>query len=442
MSGLQEPLLADKKRDNKDEKSITKRQLDPEEAETNNVAHLESMNRDQQDPIFSSDRQYEQVHGLVSTEDGTKRVVPSFKSVARRVILLRKVQSQRSARQFNASKGHRNRMSSAPAGLLDQIAVEESFEENDDSAIFRAAGIEVSSDESDTDEMLEEADDEDDYGQNRDDTLPTVTTQYGSIPAASNPKAVPWTRSAVPFWKKCFPRCDPSFLVIRLRQVLIGSYFLWVAMPLFVLSFIFYYGAGNPEIWFIPGTARSAWLLNFFGRQVVTLELARLTQWLILDCLLLGSRTLAQYFGPIVTMTAVQSRGWPFVVALWGCWDLLILHGDGEFQTHWFYWTGWDLYSIAKSGQYILTSESYFRMLLCMIVAGIVATAKRMLLTVHFGRRTLGKFQFERNGILASKRSEILIYPTHPFLHSRIQTQTGEIAGRHGYRERDCRSSC
>jgi len=168
---------------------------------------------------------------------------------------------------------------------------------------------------------------------------------------------------------------------------------LTIAVPLFVAALFLFYVVGNPPWDFIPGTARSAWLLNFLGRQVVTFELARLTQYILIDVILLSSRTLAYFVGPFVTMTAVQSKGWPSCVTAWACWDLLILYGEGEFRSHWLYWTGWKIYSAksAISGEYILKSTLYLQFLLAMILVGVITTAKRMMITIHFGRRMLGK---------------------------------------------------
>ena len=71
--------------------------------------------------------------------------------------------------------------------------------------------------------------------------------------------------------------------------------------------------------------------------------------------------------------------------------DMLLLHGDGPFQQHWLYWTDIKIYAIANSGSWILASENYLRILLCMLVAGVLGTLKRTVLTLYFGRRMLGE---------------------------------------------------
>jgi hypothetical protein len=453
MSGLEEPLLADqaKKSRTAPTMAVTSRQLDPEEAETHNVAQLDILSsRNSGRRLSYTDQQFEQMHHLLANpgdDDDTANTgaggsssalrtaaattAPSFKTVARRVMLMQKLQQHKSQKApssprrhrrhyyqqtnnntlYSPRPGHHRKNKSSAAELLDQImdnpeeTSEEPYEQQEahhHTTIFQSAGLAVSS-TSDTESepfIEDEAEDEDDSHPG--DTLPMVVEPptYGSIssekvtPKPPSPPAKSWTKH--PFWKhlknRCFSsRCDVSTVATQLCQVILDSYFVKLAMPLFVAAVALYYGCGNPPWSFIPGRQHSAWLLNFLGRQVVTLELARMTQWLVLDCILLGSRSVAILVGPFVTMTAVQSRGWPFVVACWACWDLLILRGDSDFQAHWFYWTGWRLYTVAISGQYILTSDLYWRFLLSMIAAGMVTTAKRMFLTVRFGRRMLGK---------------------------------------------------
>ena len=102
---------------------------------------------------------------------------------------------------------------------------------------------------------------------------------------------------------------------------------------------------------------------------------------------------MVKFLGPLITILAIQSKGWPFVVASWGVWDMLLLHGDNEFQQHWLYFTGIRIYSTANSGSYILASESYLRVLLAMVVAGVATAVKRTAVTIYFGKRNFGKAQ-------------------------------------------------
>jgi hypothetical protein len=385
--------------------SITTDQLDPEEAETSNIAHLESMVRPREQKNNPSD-------GRPSILAVGKQ--SNFRNAARRLMLLQKLKSQRSSRISTTDEPHhaKKRSSLAAVDLLNSIAIysttdmygnlDKEGHTNDTAAMYQSAGISVLSDDEEEEDAADV--DEEEHDNKQKGTLPYYGTMADNDDEGENhprpsksvvrtPGAI-FPSSAAALWKKCFCRCrcnHPLSTAKRFFMVLAGSYLVWVAIPCFIIAAILYYGLGNPPWNFIPGTAHSAWMLNFVGRQVMTFELARLTQWLVLDCILLGSRMMSKLLGPVVIMTAVQSRGWPFLVASWAYYDLLLLCGDGQFQSHWLYWTDMRLYTVSNSGQYILTSDIYHRFLICMIVTGIVTTAKRMFLTIHFGRRMLGK---------------------------------------------------
>jgi hypothetical protein len=127
------------------------------------------------------------------------------------------------------------------------------------------------------------------------------------------------------------------------------------------------------------------------GRHLLVFELARFCQFVMIDCLVLSSRFVSHSLGPWVTIFCIQSKGWPFVVASWGLWSVILLHGDHEFQLHWLHFSGIAIYSSANSGSYILNSATYLRILLCMVLAGVLGTLKRTTVTLIFGRRMFGK---------------------------------------------------
>ena len=140
---------------------------------------------------------------------------------------------------------------------------------------------------------------------------------------------------------------------------------------------------------------RVAWWLLFISRQCVTFELARLTQWLVIDVVLAFRPRRATdgriAYSSIFTFFFLQSKGWPFWLQAWGIWDLLILRGDDPYQHHWLYWTGIELFTKTRSGVYILTSKLYMRILFSMIAAGFATAVKRTIVDIRFGRRQLGK---------------------------------------------------
>jgi hypothetical protein len=175
---------------------------------------------------------------------------------------------------------------------------------------------------------------------------------------------------------------------------------------------VVYYHLGNPNLEFMPGHASVAWWLIFVGRQCITLELARLTQWLLVDKIILGTRVAVKCLGPLPTLYAIQAKGWPIMLALWAIADLFLLHGDNRFQQHWFYFTGISIFKDANSGVYILTSPTYLRMLLSMLVAGLATAGKRTAVAMYFGRRTFSEFKprlekILREVVLLSETAEL-----------------------------------
>jgi hypothetical protein len=164
---------------------------------------------------------------------------------------------------------------------------------------------------------------------------------------------------------------------------------MWVALPLFLAGIFLYYPLGNPRFDFLPGEATLSWWCDFLGRQTLTMELARLTSWIVME-LVVATRCGAKLLGSHLTFFCLQGTGWPSVIAYWGIWDLLLLHGDNRFQTHWLYWTGWRIYSVANSGRYILKSPLYLRILVGMIFLGTATAVKRTVLSIRFGNRQLG----------------------------------------------------
>jgi hypothetical protein len=114
----------------------------------------------------------------------------------------------------------------------------------------------------------------------------------------------------------------------------------------------------------------------------------------------MSSRAVVQMLGPWATIFCLQSKGWPFLVAFWGCYSMLLLHGDNPFQSHWLYWTGIDIYSRANSGSYILSSSDYLRVLFGMTLAGTATAFKRTLLTLYFGKRSFEIYKPQLEEIL------------------------------------------
>ena len=122
-------------------------------------------------------------------------------------------------------------------------------------------------------------------------------------------------------WQKmreCISRfLDPRRLLILLCRTAESAWFFMASVPIFFFSWVLYQYLDNPRFDYLPGNASLAWWVNLLGRLCLTLELARLAQWIVMDNIVLGTRTAARLLGPLVTLYAIQGRGWPFVVTMW-----------------------------------------------------------------------------------------------------------------------------
>ncbi|KAG7359816.1 mechanosensitive ion channel [Nitzschia inconspicua] len=186
---------------------------------------------------------------------------------------------------------------------------------------------------------------------------------------------------------------DPSTIATRICRWFLRST-LMLAIPLFIAAWILFYYCGNPlPPEFLPGSATLSWWFNFTGRQLVIFELARVSQFFMIDLVVLHTRAVSRALGPWVTIFCLQSKGWPFIVGSWGVWALLLLQGNSNFDYHWLYFTGIRIYSAGNSGSYIINSEVYLRILLAMIVTGVFTTLKRTLSTLYFGRRMFDAYK-------------------------------------------------
>ena len=180
-----------------------------------------------------------------------------------------------------------------------------------------------------------------------------------------------------------------------LWQLFLHSYLLSVSLVLAAAAMVLFYVWRNPSLDALPGNATLSWWCNFFARQIVLFEGARILKYLFLDCLVLGSAGRAsQFIGPFLTLLCLQAKDWPFIVATWGVLDICFVQGDNIFQNHWLHATGWRIYSVeANSGSHILKSGTYLRLLLCLVLTGVGTALKRTFLAVAFGRRQYSTFK-------------------------------------------------
>jgi hypothetical protein len=176
-------------------------------------------------------------------------------------------------------------------------------------------------------------------------------------------------------------------------NVILHSFAITLGVPSFLASIIVFYTLGTINLDFLPGEANLVWWLAFLARQCVTLDLARMSQWFLVDCVALRSRLAVLYLGPLITLWAIQSHGLPFLFTSWSLFNMLMLLGRNQFQLAWLF-IFWEPPGLTKAmldpeGQKLLASDFYFRMLCAMFVGGMATSAKRTTLAMYFGRKTL-----------------------------------------------------
>lgn len=167
----------------------------------------------------------------------------------------------------------------------------------------------------------------------------------------------------------------------------------------------------------------TSWWILFIGvRQFITLTMALITQALVIDYIALGSRFSLRWLGPIITLTLVQSKGWPFISIFWGTYNFILLSGlspsfqylctrvlflvtfstsclcrhftgDERYVRHWFYWQDViGLFNEDNPGGNVINSETNMTLLSLMVVIGVLVSVKRMLVGLFLGRKTFGEF--------------------------------------------------
>lgn len=180
----------------------------------------------------------------------------------------------------------------------------------------------------------------------------------------------------------------PMEILASARNFLFGV-FLLLMVPLMGAAAVLFYVLGNPSFETLFDGAL-AWYVLLVVRWLVTLTLARMTQYLLVLATI-RTNVLARWAGPFVTLMAMQSIGWPFLCFSWGTWNLLILHGKAEFCRHWLFFSGIALFSPVENpdADGILESNLYGRILCAMVGVGFVSGLKRTMTALFLSRRML-----------------------------------------------------
>eukprot|EP00557_Chaetoceros_sp_GSL56_P005248 CAMPEP_0176505866 /NCGR_PEP_ID=MMETSP0200_2-20121128/16732_1 /TAXON_ID=947934 /ORGANISM="Chaetoceros sp., Strain GSL56" /LENGTH=1081 /DNA_ID=CAMNT_0017905467 /DNA_START=263 /DNA_END=3505 /DNA_ORIENTATION=- len=163
--------------------------------------------------------------------------------------------------------------------------------------------------------------------------------------------------------------------------------FFFVLVPLLVLAFILFYFAGNPGNF--RGASYSWWCL-FAIRLGITLTLARVTEFILIDYIALETNITVRVIGRMLTLMLIQAKGWPILCVFWGIWNFSIVHGADPFANNWLYWASgtlsiFDAEKNPNGG--IPSNRTYTVILATIIIIGVVIMVKRLLVSLLLGKK-------------------------------------------------------
>jgi predicted transcriptional regulator len=347
-----------------------------EEAEEGVIRSMEASGRSVQPSVYDA---------LSSTRDGNEgkpKPKPSFARLVRKVM----VEQQQVRKEGSPSPGHHRRGSSNAQiyNLLQKMRDNESEPVLGDAFqnhfFFKEEESSLSDIAERSEDPLEGEDPVQAFG---------FTDGNGDRPMDSTPLLA---RRRGRKETKSF--CDAASVQRFFWDIFLHCWLLVVAAAMAGVAIVLFYKFENPEIDALPGNATVAWWCNFGARLIVILEVSRVLKFLVIDCLVLGGGLSVKYMGAFITLLSLQAKDWPFVLSAWGILNAIFLHGDNKFNNHWLYGTGWEIYSMASnSGLRIIASDTYLRLLLCMIVVGVATALKRTFLAISFGRRQYSIFK-------------------------------------------------
>jgi hypothetical protein len=227
------------------------------------------------------------------------------------------------------------------------------------------------------------------------------TQKYTVKPSFTESYSEAYHKSWKRFQRQCAKTCKRENLWRLFMTYVVYSYLVLIALPCAVLANVLYYHFGSDALDFIPSQTRIAWWLNFIARQVVTLELSRLMQVIWIDGCMLGAIGV-KWLGALPTFLVLRSKGWPFILSMWGLLDTLLMQGNNRFQRNWLYWTGIEFYNrdVDNEDVAVLATKLYWRILLAMMFTGVAAAIKRTVFAIRFRRRQFREFKPRLESIL------------------------------------------
>jgi hypothetical protein len=180
-----------------------------------------------------------------------------------------------------------------------------------------------------------------------------------------------------------------SLQMRNIKRFFKASFFLLI--PMICVAFILFYFAGNPGTF--KGASYSWWCL-FAIRLGITLTLARVTEFLLIDYIALETSLTVRFIGRMLTLMLIQAKGWPILCVFWGIWNFAMVHGEDRFAKHWFFWLSGTLSIFGEEenpSSGITSGRTYTVILITMIITGLVIMVKRLLVSLLLGKKKYGE---------------------------------------------------
>lgn len=195
----------------------------------------------------------------------------------------------------------------------------------------------------------------------------------------------------------------PRDIWLGIKNFLLGTVLLLI-VPLLSLSAMFFYVFNNPFHHFLPSGATLSWWLIFTVRLSLTFQLAQASQYL-LEILTTRTKIIVRVLGPFAALVAMQSLGWPFKIASWGSWTMILMHGNYPMMKNWIWFLHIGMFSQDTNPDHgVLESDAFLRVLLSMIFVGVATAAKRTVVALYLSRRMLQYYRFQLRELLAAMR--------------------------------------
>lgn len=159
--------------------------------------------------------------------------------------------------------------------------------------------------------------------------------------------------------------------------------YIWI--PMLGVAAIMYYIAGNP-IGFL-GASYSWWIL-FAIRHFITFMVAQVSQFVCIDVVVMETKLALMIFGKVITLIAMQVKGWPTVLLFWSISNFGILYGDKRIVHHWGYWQSmFEIFNESNPSGTVTSNPWYASCLLSCAVCSFLTMMKRVLVAVFLGRK-------------------------------------------------------